>query len=174
MEGDRSGDGFVNARVSTGRGLSQQDYATPRDFIAAIRHRLGIEDFSWDLAASGDNAVCGLYIDELRDGLTVDWAGLGNGWLWLNPPFSDISPWAAKCSLEARRGARIAFLVPASVGSVWYARYLDGKAMILFIRPRLSFDGKNPYPKDCLLALYGWLRLGYECWDWKSQTGMAL
>lgn len=159
----------MSARVSIGRGVSHQEYATPRDFVEAVRKRLGITNFSWDLAASSDNTVCPRYIDVATNSLTVDWNNLGQRdcWLWLNPPFADIAPWARKCAEESDKGARIVFLVPASVGSNWYAQYVHGKSLVLFIRPRLSFDGNNPYPKDCILAIYG-MAAGFECWDWRK------
>lgn len=40
----------------------------------------------------------------------------------------------------------------------------DGR--IVFPRPRLSFDGKNPYPKDLGLIVYG-EKPGYETWRWR-------
>jgi hypothetical protein len=95
--------------------------------------------------------------------------------LWLNPPFDTIAPWAEKCAAtsgftQSRTRVvwqRVLFLVPASVGSEWFAKFCDGEALVLFLRPRLSFDGKNPYPKDCLLAVYG-VQPGYECWKWTT------
>lgn len=103
------------------------------------------------------------------DSLKQSWADISSssGLLWLNPEFADITPWAKKCADEGAKGARIAFLVPASVGSNWYADYVHDKALVLFIRPRLSFDGKAPYPKDCLAALYGFPP-DFETWDWKA------
>jgi hypothetical protein len=91
--------------------------------------------------------------------------------LWLNPPFDPISPWAIKCAVSApirsSMSRKILFLVPASVGSEWYAQHVHENALVLLLRPRLSFDGKNPYPKDCLLAVYG-ERPGVECWKWTT------
>jgi hypothetical protein len=74
--------------------------------------------------------------------------------LFLNPPFADIAPWAAKCAAEARLGAEILFLVPASVGSEWFAEHVWKHACVYLLRGRLCFDGKDPYPKDCLAAHY--------------------
>ena len=62
--------------------------------------------------------------------------------------------------------SRIYFLVPAAVGSNWFRGYVHKKALVLFLNGRLSFDGKAPYPKDCLLAVYG-VKAGYDVWKWK-------
>ena len=60
----------------------------------------------------------------------------------------------------------MAFLVPAAVGSNWFRDYVDGKALVLLLNGRLSFDGAGPYPKDCILCLYG-IEPGYEVWSWR-------
>lgn len=155
--------------VAYHRGHSAQDCSTPREFIQAVERRF--EPILWDLAAHDGNHVCNAWFgpgSTLENSLTVEWRKLSlfRKLLWLNPPFADIEPWAHKCSIEAHYGARIAFLVPAAVGSNWYRRHVHGQALVLFLSPRLSFDSKNPYPKDCLLALYG-EPVGFECWRWR-------
>ena len=79
----------------------------------------------------------------------------------------NIEPWAKKCADECRKGARVAFLVPASIGSVWFAKHVWGVARVMALRPRMSFDGKNPYPKDMMLCMYG-APPGFELWRWKG------
>jgi hypothetical protein len=104
------------------------------------------------------------------DSLNQNWNDIpkdGGIW-WLNPEYSNIDPWANKC-YETTKGSSyptIAFLIPASVGTNYFFDYIDGKAAVKFLNPRLSFDGIAPYPKDLLLAVYG-LEPGYECWKWK-------
>lgn len=147
-------------------GRSKQDYETPAEFIEAVKSRLNISRFEVDLAASGNNAKAAVYIDEETNSLEqcwIDWTG--PGWAWLNPPFGHIEPWARKC---AKSGIKIAFLVPAGVGANWFRDWVDGKALVLFLNGRLSFDGIAPYPKDCILCLYG-VEPGYEVWDWRKQ-----
>ena len=58
-------------------------------------------------------------------------------------------------------------LVPASVGSCWFADHVFGKALVLPLRPRLVFVGEtHPYPKD-LMALAWEGYAGFELWKWK-------
>lgn len=149
-------------------GRSKQDYATPDDFIAAVKARLGIERFATDLAADCTNAKAARYFTEEDDSLSCDWTLLGPGWHWLNPPFSNIEPWAKKCSETT--GVNIAFLVPAAVGANWFRDHVDGKAHVLLLNGRICFDGVGPYPKDCVLCLYGPFRNGYEVWDWRKDV----
>lgn len=147
------------------RGSSRQDYETPVDFITAVESRFGI--INVDLAASKENTKGQIWIDEQRDSLTVDWSGL-RGNLWLNPPFSNIGPWANKCSEESKRGCKILFLTPASVGSNWFSQHVFGQAHILFLNGRITFVGADdPYPKDCMLSCFGLGTPGCEVWRWK-------
>jgi phage N-6-adenine-methyltransferase len=148
------------------RGRSKQDYATPWEFVRAVEALIGAK-FGWDLAASAENTKAPKFITEAENSLGREWACyLQDEWGWLNPPFANIAPWAAKCAAESAKGAHIAFLVPASVGSNWFAEHVDMKALVRPIRPRLSFDGKNPYPKDLILCLYG-ERPGFHPWRWR-------
>ncbi len=149
----------MGAAFNTGK--SKQDYGTPWEFVDAVEARFG--PIAFDLAASADNARYPKYYTESDDSLSVNWHHL-RGMLWLNPPYKRIGPWAKKCAIESAKGARIAMLVPASVGSNWFADHVFNKALLL--RPRMSFDGKHSYPKDLLLACYG-EPVGLELWKWK-------
>lgn len=164
------------------RGASKQDYSTPDEFIAAVKNRFGLKRFDFDLAATPDNAKAKLFFDERKtDALKRDWTKL-RGELWLNPPFGNIAPWAQKCADTAGRSAshffwpfgwpnrRIYFLVPAAVGSNWFAAHVHERARVYFLNGRLSFDGKNPYPKDCILAVYDGCAYGYQVWDWRKDA----
>jgi phage N-6-adenine-methyltransferase len=150
-------------------GRSKQDYSTDPAFIAAVVKRFGKLDF--DLAAhdDGSNAQASRWFGPSTDSLKQDWSKL-RGTLWLNPPFGRIEPWAKKCAETKLLFARILFLVPAAVGSNWYAKCVHEKALVFFLNGRLCFDGKNGYPKDCLLSLYdGPCRTpkSPEVWRWK-------
>jgi phage N-6-adenine-methyltransferase len=149
-------------------GKSKQDYGTPLEFIRAVEARFG--PLVCDLAASAENAKAPLYCDIERDSLTVSWSTehpTGN--LWLNPEFADIDPWAAKCAEEStKRHGLILLLTPASVGSNWFAKHVNRKAMVLGLSPRLQFEGTTaPYPKDLMLSVFGMGLSGFDCWRWK-------
>lgn len=158
-------------------GKSEQTVGTPPEFLAAVRGRFGM--IGWDLAATADNSVAGCFAYfgpgslDGEDSLAQDWPKAKL--CWLNPPFGNIAPFAAKACLESKRGVRTAMLVPASVGSNWFASYVFGKAAVLAIRPRLTFVGqKDPYPKDLILCLYGpWSPPGFALWNWKSGEAAA-
>lgn len=147
-------------------GKSKQDYGTPWELIDAIEMRFG-EKFTMDLAASEDNAKAPLWIDEAHDSLSCDWSKLG-GLLWLNPPYEKIAPWAEKCYQDMILGARVMLLTPASVGSNWYQKYVHGKAYVMALNPRLTFEGETTcYPKDLCLSYFYAGMAGFEVWRWR-------
>lgn len=154
-------------------GESQQIVGTPRDFLDAVEERFG--PIGIDLAATAENRVCALHLgpgSTLQGGKdalapSVSWAG--RSLRWLNPEFKHIDPWAAKCAAE-RHHAFIALLTPASMGANWFAEHVHGKALVLAIRPRLTFVGSSDhYPKDLILSLYGPLVApGFDLWKWRT------
>lgn len=163
------------ARVSSGSN-SKQDYATPDEFMMRVESRFG--DIQFDLAAHSLNTKHPLYYTapEFKDdymaagidSLTKDWSEL-RGLLWLNPPYKDIGPWAMKA---ARSTAKVAMLVPA-VTAAWACDWVFPCADIYLLKQRLSFDGVNTFPKDCMLAVYnepnatlGNHRRRMAIWDW--------
>ena len=67
-----------------------------------------------------------------------------------------------------RAGSRIFLLTPASIGANWFAEHVYGKAHVLALQGRLTFVGhKQPYPKDCILSVYG-VKPGFSVWDWRK------
>jgi phage N-6-adenine-methyltransferase len=150
-------------------GRSKQDYCTPPDFLEAVQKRLQ-EEFTWDLAASKENAIADHFYTEEDNSLIQDWSALA-GWLWCNPPFGHIAPWVEKAACNSNDGAKIAMLVPASVGANWWLEWVDDIAYVLFLNGRLTFSGETtPYPKDCALLLYTpFIRRGYDIWSWSAK-----
>lgn len=147
------------------RGSSNQSYETPDDFIKAVESRFGSIDF--DLAATEKNHLGYNWIGKDDDSLKQDWNSL-SGNLWLNPPFSNIAPWAKKCS-EYEGSGGILFLVPASVGSNWFRDFVYAKSLVIFLNGRLTFKGcSQPYPKDLILAVFSEHMLGTEVWNWRK------
>ncbi len=153
---------------------SEQTVCTPREFLDAVERRFG--SLCWDLAANKENSVVpGRYYgpdhesEVSRDALVpgLSWV-FGSQLSWLNPPFNRIADFSAKAEYESGFGARIAMLVPASVGSNWFAEHVHGKAYVLALSPRLTFSGHaHPYPKDLMLCVYGMGMRGFDVWRWR-------
>lgn len=149
------------------RGKSKQDYGTPWELIRAIEARFG--KLAIDLAATPENTKCERYIDPERNSLLCAWHhAIGGGIGWLNPPFGDIAPWMHKA---ASCGSDLLVLVPASIGSEWFHAFVEGTAPIIGLRPRITFEGcTEPYPKDCMLCVFGDIGRGLlpiSTWRWR-------
>jgi phage N-6-adenine-methyltransferase len=146
--------------------MSKQDYGTPRALIDAVEQRWG--KLTIDLAASVENAKAPKFLSAADDYLKQP-SVVCSGLCWLNPPFADLAPWMAKCRDDAADGARIVMLVPASVGSEWFAQHVWGRAKVVAVRPRLTFEGcHDPYPKDCMLLLWGRFdEPSFSTWRWR-------
>lgn len=147
-------------------GRSKQDYKTPPEFLTAVKARLGIVSFALDLAASPENAVAERHYTEEADAFKNPWHS--NGWAFCNPPYAHLSPWVERAYSLSRLGARIAMLVPAGVGANWWRDHVHCKACVLLLNGRITFVGETtPYPKDCVLLLYGPdVAPGYDVWSW--------
>lgn len=160
---------MTGPRVTSGAD-SKQTYATPPEFIAAVERRFG--PICFDLAADATNAKHARWYGpggEAEDSFQQRWHPL-RGLLFLNPPFGGIAPWARKCAVESASGAKIALLVPASVGSVWFRDHVAPHADTYLLNGRISFDGVGLYPRDCMLALYRGSTPSIGMWDWKRDT----
>jgi len=153
------------------KGRSKQDYGTPLEFIGAVEERFA--RLSLDLAATHENKKALYYYGpdhtypERRDALALNWRD-DNGNLWLNPPFANIEPWAAKASECWQRKGFLFLLTPASIGTDWFARHCHGRGYVLGLSPRLTFEGTaDPYPKDLSLTVFGYGMRGFDTWRWK-------
>lgn len=164
-------------------GQSKQDYATPMELIQAVEKRFGA--IVHDLCAHEQNKRVASYYSKEQDCFKQAWGhDFVRGNLWGNPEFGGgfIARFMEKAYVESRSGREglIIVLTPASIGAEWFAEHVEGKAKVIGLRPRLSFDGINPYPKDTMLSVYGrdtsepqgssikYLS-GFETWRWKPK-----
>jgi len=156
------------------RGESSGDIWTPQIFIDAVEKRFGT--LQADLAATLESHKAPFWITPEEDSLTVPWHKCNDGRLWLNPPYSNITPWAKKCMEESELGAEILLLVPGSIGANWYWDFVEPYADVYSVG-RMVFDncfdkdGKlvtTPYPKDLILCHYhGDFCERMQRWRWK-------
>lgn len=150
------------------KGKSKQDYQTPKPFLTAVRGFLGIEDFDCDLFADTHNHVCPMYYTREDDAFTHLWQHAG-GWNWANPEFRDASRVVCKAYEDKENvNAQTCILLPAGVSTNWFAAHVHQKALVVLVRPRLTFVGcADPYPKDLMLLLYSPTeKPGFDCWRW--------
>jgi len=93
----------------------------------------------------------------------------GAAHLWLNCEFGDIPSWSRRCLEEGKKGANITLLTPMTTAN-WFRDNIAGRADAYMLSGRLSFDGKNVFPKDCLVSRYGPTTNGGDLylWDWQE------
>lgn len=143
-------------------GRSVQEVGTPDWFIKLCERTWG--PILLDVAASEENHVCETYITKEQDALKQPyWLCEAGGVIWCNPPFAKIRPWVERAEATAMHSVMLV-LVPAAVGSNWWADHVHNKAAVYFIRPRLVFKGhEQGYPKDLALLVYGAEAPSYQC-----------
>lgn len=95
-----------------------------------------------DAAASADNALCNRYITEEQDTLITPWGDLlvSPGYVWLNPPYSDITPFVQKAADESKNQIGTVMLVPADTSVGWFREAIETASEVRFIvGGRLAF-----------------------------------
>lgn len=155
---------------------SKQDYGTPLELVDAAEAKFG--PIVLDLAAHEGNHVRDNWLGLPFDSKTLPWAAMLGGKVgWLNPPYNEIPAWAKKCDEEASRGARILFLVPASVSSNWFWKYCVQHA-VYSVSPRPVFRGTpinpktgrpDPFMKDLMLVAFGWAPGPLQRFVWREK-----
>lgn len=95
-----------------------------------------------DAAASADNALCNRYITEEQNTLTTPWVDflVAPGYVWLNPPYSDITPFVKKAAAESTNQIGTVMLVPADTSVGWFREAIETASEVRFIvGGRLAF-----------------------------------
>ena len=93
-------------------------------------------EFDLDVASSYNQFVqvptkSRFTIDD--DALQQDWVGL----IWMNPPFSGVTPWVDKW-LDHANGF---CLVPLSSNGKWVNKLWESDAMVTYLPPNMAFIG---------------------------------
>ena len=90
------------------------------------------------------------------DGLAADWSG---GFVYVNPPFSDLAPWLSKAmdAFDAGQVGKLVFLLPASRLDIRpFSQRAALQATTLILKKRYTFISPNPkycHPAPFALAL---------------------
>lgn len=95
-----------------------------------------------DAAASANNALCNRYITEEQNTLETPWADYLSipSYVWLNPPYSDITPFVKKAAAESANQIGTVMLVPADTSVSWFREAIETASEVRFIvGGRLAF-----------------------------------
>ena len=90
------------------------------------------------------------------DGLLIDWTG---DRIFVNPPYTNVRGWAAKCHAEFMKGKLIVLLTNNYTDSMWFHEFVYGKHEVRFIKGRLKFvrmDGSvgNANPRGSMISIF--------------------
>ncbi|UXL11391.1 phage N-6-adenine-methyltransferase [Enterobacter cloacae] len=98
--------------------------------------------FQLDAAAAPHNALCRKFITVEQNTLETPWDGYLStpGYVWLNPPYSDITPFVKKAAAESLNQIGTVMLVPADTSVGWFKEAIQTASEVRFITAgRLAF-----------------------------------
>lgn len=119
--------------------------------------------FQLDAAAAPHNALCRKFITEEQNTLQTPWADhlTMPGYCWLNPPYSDITPFVKKAAAESTNQIGTVMLVPADPSVGWFKEAIGTASEVRFVTPgRIGFinpsTGKpvSGNPKGSVLIIW--------------------
>nr|WP_284958473.1 phage N-6-adenine-methyltransferase [Enterobacter cloacae] len=120
--------------------LDQRDlWRTPPALFAALDAEFC---FQLDAAAAPHNALCRKFITAEQNTLETPWADYLSipGYVWLNPPYSDITPFVKKAAAESANQIGTVMLVPADTSVGWFKEAIQTASEVRFITAgRLAF-----------------------------------
>jgi hypothetical protein len=144
------------------------EWLTPPDVLDRIRSAMPIALDPCASPLSFVDAAWGIVAPD-QDGLSLDWqeqilitskipwtfisaADVARGCAFVNPPYSDLRAWLAKCAAEAAKGVPVVGLVPARLESQAFQDHVLGKAWLYAVRGRLNFHRAIEVEYDAELA----------------------
>lgn len=120
--------------------LDQRDlWRTPPALFAALDAEFF---FQLDAAAAPPNTLCRRFITAEQNTLETPWSDYLNipGYCWLNPPYSDITPFVKKAAAESKNHIGTVMLVPADTSVGWFREAIQTASEVRFITAgRLAF-----------------------------------
>ncbi|HBL9064122.1 TPA: phage N-6-adenine-methyltransferase [Enterobacter hormaechei] len=120
--------------------LDQRDlWRTPPALFASLDSEFC---FQLDAAAAPHNALCRKFITAEQNTLETPWADYLSipGYVWLNPPYSDIMPFVKKAASESANQIGTVMLVPADTSVGWFKEAIQTASEVRFITAgRLAF-----------------------------------
>jgi phage N-6-adenine-methyltransferase len=118
-----------------------RDWATPPEVFDPLHAEFR---FTLDPCCTFETRKCPRYFTEEADGLTQPW---GQDRVFMNPPYGrEIYAWTRKAVEEAKAGALVVGLLPASTDLRWWHEdVVPNAAEVRYIRGRVRFLTGGPY-----------------------------
>ena len=138
-------------------------WMTPPEIFSQLDEMFPGWNFSHHLETPGIYGYfdpCPTEWDGKEDGLEIDWPMSVP--VFVNPPYSQIKLWAAKCREQAERGCMVVLLIPSRTDTRYFHDHIYGSAALYFIKGRVKFihpddpEGKRkPAPFPSMLCAWG-------------------
>lgn len=119
------------------------DWATPPEIVAELAREFG--PFDLDVCCRPETAKAPRFYTKAENGLVQPW----NGTVWLNPPYSDPTPWLREAVARTYSGEcpLVVALLPASTDTGWFHNYVWRIAEVRFRKGRIKFHDWTGGPK---------------------------
>lgn len=126
--------------------MSNDSWATPKAIYRALDKEF---NFAADMAASHENAHHEIYWTEEENSLDIHWHDhVSSGYVYCNPPYSNIGPWIDKAIHSQTHGLGTVMLVMADPSVKWFAKAAEYATEIRFVtKGRIAFL-ENGKPKS--------------------------
>lgn len=131
---------FMTDYTGSNTPAEQRDlWRTPPSLFAALDAEFC---FQLDAAAVPHNALCRKFITQEQNTLETPWSDYLTilGYAWMNPPYSDITPFVKKAAAESINQIGTVMLVPSDTSVGWFKEALQTASEVRLITSgRLAF-----------------------------------
>ncbi|QJT70564.1 UNVERIFIED_ASMBLY: putative DNA N-6-adenine-methyltransferase [Shigella phage 2019SD1] len=125
-------------------------WSTPSEVVEWMESEYG--DYDIDAAASKENAVCEKFYSKETNCLKRWWGS--NKHIWLNPPYSNITPFVKKAIEQMEHNNQIDILLPCDTSTGWFYEAQQKAAEIIWITGEVYRRTEQNIPaQDALLSL---------------------
>ena len=123
-------------------------WSTPSELVAWMESEYG--DYDIDAAASKENAVCEKFYIKETNCLKRWWGS--NKHIWLNPPYSNITPFVKKAIEQMEHNNQIDMLLPCDTSTGWFYEAQQRAAEIIWITGEVYQEDGTEYSRTGRLA----------------------
>lgn len=123
-------------------------WSTPSEVVEWMESEYG--DYDIDAAASKENAVCEKFYSKETNCLKRWWGS--NKHIWLNPPYSNITPFVKKAIEQMERNNQIDILLPCDTSTGWFYEAQQKAAEIIWITGEVYQEEGTEYSRTGRLA----------------------
>ena len=123
-------------------------WSTPSELVTWMESEYG--DYDIDAAASKENAVCEKFYSKETNCLKRWWGS--NKHIWLNPPYSNITPFVKKAIEQMEHNNQIDILLPCDTSTGWFYEAQQKAAEIIWITGEVYQEEGIEYSRTGRLA----------------------